>query len=176
MCAILRMMDEESRKIERKRMTNGQRGREREREGKRGSRVRHRGREAPLIGRWHGRTLQSPWGYMNPGTALSLSLSLPPSLCFSLFPTLLPTVYPRYDSTPRQNAGASHGPRNDQYELPQLDLVSLSPTRCFSLSSFRIHILLYHPPTRLATLGQSLISRYSVENLDWKISEREERY
>ena len=86
MCAILRMMDEESRKIERKRMTNGQRGREREREGKRGSRVRHRGREAPLIGRWHGRTLQSPWGYMNPGTALSLSLSLslPPSLSLLL--------------------------------------------------------------------------------------------
>ena len=55
-------------------------------EGKRGNRVRHRGREAPLIGRWHGRTLQSPWGYMNPGTALSLSLFLSLLLTLSHLP------------------------------------------------------------------------------------------
>ena len=142
---------------------NGGKSREKEwrMDGGRGdgrNKVRQRGREAPLIGRWHGGTLQLPWGYMNPGAAfslflphpsslslspflcpsfLSLSLSLSLSLCFSLFHPPSHTVYPRYDFTPRQNAGASHGPRNDQYELPQLDLVSL--LLAAFLSFFHIH-------------------------------------
>lgn len=140
-------------------------------EGKRGNRVRHRGREAPLIGRWHGRTLQSPWGYMNPGTALSLSLFHSLLLTLShLPPHNLPSL--RFYPTAKRRRVTWTQKRSIRASPTR----PLSPTRCFSLSFFHIYILLYHPPTRLATLGQSLISRYSVENLDWKISEREERY
>ena len=155
------------------------------------NKVRQRGREAPLIGRWHGGTLQLPWGYMNPGAAFSLSLSPPP-----LFSLSLSLPLPLLSISLSLSLSASLTlPPSFLYSLPSLRFyptakrrrvtwtqkrsIRASPTRPRSLSYSPLFypsftsISLYHPSTRLAILGQSFISRYSPESFRTKTSESE---